>query len=192
MPWVIDEKHSNVGFAITHMMFIPVRGRFHRYRGAIDLNEQDLTRSHFSGEIDVASIDTRVAQRDDHLRSPEFFDAARYPTIRYESTRIEALGSNRFRVYGHLTIRDITREVVVEGEYTGGAARDPWGVLRTGFSATGTLIRQDFGLVWNIGLAGGGAFIGDTVTVQLDIELMWQETPMTEPTAQVPPPPAMG
>lgn len=173
MGWVIDQRHSQVGFAIKHMMFATVRGLFRDYTASIDLNLQDLTRSRFAGEIQVASIDTRVPERDRHLRSPEFFDAERYPVICYQSGRIEALGSNRFRVLGTLTIRGISHEVAMEGQYAGGAYHDPDGILRSGFSASGSLDRRDYGLVWNIGLEAGGVLVGETVTLQLDIELMW-------------------
>lgn len=174
MAWVIDNPHSYVGFAIKHMMFTTVRGQFRDYRASIDLNSNDLTRSRFAGEIEVASIDTREPKRDEHLRSPEFFDVERFPTICYQSGRIEALSGNRFRVYGTLTIRGISQEVVVEGNYAGGPYKDPAGVMRTGFSATGIVHRRDYGLNWNIGLETGGVLVGEDVTLQLDIELMWE------------------
>ncbi|MNX92420.1 hypothetical protein D3C86_1245580 [compost metagenome] len=172
MPWVIDKKHSNVGFTIRHIV-TKVRGRFNEYEANIQLNEEDLIHSKFSGTIQVASIDTNEAERDKHLRSAEFFDVARYPTMTYESTRIQALGNNVFRVYGNLTIRDVTREIVVEGEFAGPPRKDPWGVLRTGLSASGTIDRHEFGLVWNVPLEAGGVLVGTTVTMQLDLELMW-------------------
>lgn len=175
MTWVIDRRHSYVGFTIKHMMFTTVHGRFHEYAGRVDVNARDLTQSRFSGEIEVASIDTRVAERDQHLRSPDFFDAERYPTMSYLSGRIEAIGSNRFRVYGTLTIRGISHEVVLEGTYAGGPYQDPSGVMRTGFSASGSLNREDYGLNWNVPLAAGGVLVGETVTLQLDIELMWED-----------------
>lgn len=184
MTWVIDQRHSYVGFTIKHMMFTTIRGQFREYSGTIDLNQNDLTSSSFSGEIEVASIDTRVPRRDDHLRSEAFFDVARYPTMHYQSTKIETLGGNRFRVYGDLTIHGITREVVVEGTYAGGPFKDPDGIQRTGFSATGQLSRRDFGLLWNVALESGGVLVGDAVDLQLDIELMWEaEARSGEPEA---------
>lgn len=175
MGWVIDRPHSYVGFTIKHMMFTTVRGQFRDYAGTIELMGDDLTRSRFSGEIDVASIDTREPTRDQHLRSPEFFDVERFPTLCYTSGRIEALGGNRFRVYGTLTLRGISQEVMVEGNYAGGPYKDPDGILRTGFSATGSVNRRDFGLNWNVGLETGGLLVGETVTLQLDIELKWED-----------------
>jgi polyisoprenoid-binding protein YceI len=175
MPWVIDQRHSQIGFAIKHMMFTSVRGIFHRYHATIDIAPHDLVASHFSGAIEVASIDTHEPTRDEHLRSADFFDVATYPTIDYRSTKIEALGGNRFRVTGDLTMHGVTRPVVVEGEYAGGPYRDPDGTLRTGFSAAGDLNRKDFGLTWNAALETGGVLVGEAVHVQLDVELMWQE-----------------
>ena len=175
MIWEIDQKHSSVSFSIKHMGFTNVRGQFHQYRATIRLNLGDLTQSQFSGEIDVASVDTHEPQRDEHLRSAEFFDVAHFPTMTYESTRIEALGGNRFRVFGRLTLHGITQEVAIEGDYAGEPQPDPWGALRTGFSGSGTLNRKDFGLVWNVGLDRGGLLVGDTVHVQLNIELVGKE-----------------
>lgn len=174
MPWVLDQKHSHVGFAVQHMMFTCVRGVFHRYSGKIAINEQDLTRSQFSGEIEVASIDTHVTERDEHLRSADFFDATRFPLITYQSTRMEALGGNMFRVFGDLTIHGVTHEVVIEGEYAGQAIKDPWGAMRTGFTGHGTLDRRDFGLEWNQVLETGGVVVAHMVDLQLDIELVQQ------------------
>ena len=175
MTWVIDQRHSYVGFSIKHMMFTTVRGQFHEYYGHIDLNLNDLTSSSFAGEINVASIDTHVSKRDDHLRSEAFFDIERYPKILYKSTKIETMGQNRFRVHGNLTMHGVTCDIVVEGSYAGGPFKDPDGILRTGFSATTTLSRKDFGLFWNVALESGGVLVGDAVDIQIDIELMWQE-----------------
>lgn len=175
MTWVIDQRHSYVGFTIKHMMFATIRGTFQEYFGLIDLDLNDLANSSFVGEINVASIDTRVPKRDEHLRSPAFFNVEHFPLIMYKSTKIETQGENRFRVYGLLTIHGVTREIAVEGIYAGGPYKDPDGVLRTGFSATSTLSRKDYGLLWNVALENGGVLVDDRVDIQLDIELMWQE-----------------
>lgn len=177
MAWVIDERHSYVGFAIKHMMFTTVRGRFRRYRASIDIQPDNLTASRFCGEIDVASIDTYEARRDEHLRSADFFDVARYPTITYESTKIEAMGHNRFRVFGNLNMHGVTQEIVMEGDYAGGPYRDPDGLMRSGFSAAGTLNRLDFGLRWNVGLDTGGLLVGEAVSLQIDLELVVEAGP---------------
>lgn len=175
MTWVIDQRHSYVGFTIKHMMFATIRGTFQEYYGLIDLSQTDLASSSFVGEINVASIDTRVAKRDDHLRSEAFFNIEHYPLILYKSTKIETQSENRFRVYGHLRIHGVTREIAVEGTYAGGPYKDPDGILRTGFSASTTLSRKDFGLLWNVILENGGVLVDDRVDIQMDIELMWQE-----------------
>lgn len=175
MPWVIDQRHSYVGFTIKHMMFTTIRGTFQEYYGLIDLNQNDLASSTFIGEINVSSIDTRVAKRDEHLRSAAFFHVERFPLILYKSHKIETQSENRFRVYGDLTIHGVTREIVVDGTYAGGPYRDPDGILRTGFSASSSLSRKDFGLLWNVALENGGVLVDDRVDIQLDIELLWQE-----------------
>ncbi len=171
-PWSIDHKHSYLGFEVKHMGFITIRGVFHDYEATILLNERDLANSRFSGNIMVASVDTRVQARDDDLRSANFFDAERFPEMRYVSSRIETEGGNQFRVFGDLTIKDVTREVVLEGTYAGPPQRDPWGTLRTGFSARGAFNRKDFGMTWDVELPGGGSLVGEIVTVHLDIELV--------------------
>lgn len=175
MSWQIDHRHSYVGFAIKHMMIAFVRGQFTRYRATIDLDLNNLTRSCFEGEIEVASINTHVPERDRQLISADFFDAARYPTITFHSTRVEAKGGDRFSVAGELTLHGVTREVTLDGAMAGAPVRSPWGELRTGFSATTTINREDFGLTWNRIPEGGGVLIGNEVQIQLDIELEWQD-----------------
>ncbi len=171
-PWSIDRKHSYVGFEVKHMGFMTIRGVFHDYEATILLNERDLARSRFTGTLFVASVDTRVPLRDEDLRSANFFDAERFAEIRYRSSRIETSGGNQFRVFGDLTIREVTHEIVLEGSYAGPPRRDPWGTLRTGFAARGAFDRKDFGMTWDVELPGGGSLVGATVTVHLDIELI--------------------
>src|SRR4029079_7487713 len=131
--WNIDPTHSTVGFSIRHMVFSKVRGRFLKYTGAIQL-DYDPAKSWVEVTIDAASIDTGTAQRDDHLRSADFFEVERFPELRYRSRRIEKLGDDRYRVIGDLSIRDVTREVPLDVEY-GGQGTDPWGNQRIGFAA---------------------------------------------------------
>jgi polyisoprenoid-binding protein YceI len=125
--WNIDAAHSAISFSIRHMAFAKVRGRFTQYSGTIQLDDADLARSSVEVSIDAASIDTGTPQRDQHLRSADFFDVAKFPALRFRSTRVEALGGDRLRVIGELTIRDVTREVALEAE-TGGRAKDPWAI----------------------------------------------------------------
>jgi polyisoprenoid-binding protein YceI len=166
--WNIDTVHSGINFTIRHMVVSKVRGRFTRFSGSLNLDEADLTRSVVEATIDAASIDTGTAQRDDHLRSPDFFDVERFPGLRFRSTRIDRDG-DRYRVTGDLTIRDVTSEVVLDVEY-GGRARDPWGNERAGFIASTSLNRKDFGLVWNQVLEAGDVLVGDRVDVELEVQ----------------------
>ena len=167
--WNIDTTHSGINFSIRHMVVAKVRGRFAKYSGAIALDEGDFTRSVVEATIDAASIDTGTAQRDTHLRSPDFFDVDRFPEIRFKSTRIEKLNDERYRVVGDLTIRDVTREIALEAEY-GGRATDPWGNERVGFVAKASVDRKDFGLRWNQALEAGGVLVGDRVDIELEVQ----------------------
>jgi polyisoprenoid-binding protein YceI len=177
MTWQIDPSHSRIGFSVKHMMIATVRGEFKAYTGSLELNTEDITRSKLSGDIEVASIDTREAQRDDHLRSADFFDAANHPTIHFESKRIEHVDGNEYRVVGDITIRGVTREIVLEAEYAG-VHKDPWGGTRTGFTVTGSLNRKDFGLSWNAALETGGVLVGDKVKLELEVEAVLQQAPV--------------
>jgi polyisoprenoid-binding protein YceI len=167
--WNIDLAHSGINFSIRHMVVSKVRGRFAKFTGSVEIDDADLTRSTVEATIDVSSIDTGVAQRDEHLRSPDFFDVGKYPELRFKSTRIEKTGDDRYRVTGELTIRDVTREVALEVEY-GGRAKDPWGNERAGFTAKTTIDRKDFGLQWNQVLEAGGVLVGERVDIELEVE----------------------
>ena len=167
--WSIDVAHTNVAFSVRHMVVSKVRGRFSRYTGAVQLDEAALARSSVEVTIDAASIDTGVADRDAHLRSPDFFDVERFPELRFRSTGIETLSGDRLRVRGDLTIRDVTREVALDVEL-GGRTKDPWGNERVGFSARTAIDRKDFGLTWNTVLEAGGVVVGDRVEIEVDVE----------------------
>jgi polyisoprenoid-binding protein YceI len=165
--WNIDATHSTVGFTIRHMVFSKVRGRFQSYTGAISLDD-DSAKSWVEVTIDAASIDTGTPKRDDHLRSADFFDVERFPELRFRSTRVETLG-DRLRVIGELTIRDTTREVVLDAT-SAGRGMDPWGNERIGFVAKTSIDRKDFGLAWNQLLEAGGVLVGDRVDIELDVQ----------------------
>jgi polyisoprenoid-binding protein YceI len=167
--WNIDSSHSGVNFSVRHMVVAKVRGRFAKYAGKVDLDESDFTRSVVDVTIDASSIDTGTAQRDDHLRSPDFFDVARFPELRFQSKRIEQLADDRFRMIGDLTIRDATREIALDVEY-GGRAKDPWGNERAGFVAKASIDRKEFGLGWNQVLEAGGVLVGDRIEIELDVQ----------------------
>lgn len=167
--WNIDTTHSGINFTVRHMVFAKVRGRFDRFSGTIEGPLDDLAQAKVSVEIEAASINTGVADRDAHLRSGDFFDVEQFPALRFTSTRIEQLSDDRYRVHGDLTIRDVTRELSLEVEY-GGRGKDPWGNERLGFTATTSLDRRDFGLRWNQVLEAGGVLVGDRITIDLEVQ----------------------
>jgi polyisoprenoid-binding protein YceI len=171
--WQVDGAHSAVNLTVRHMVISKVRGRFTRWNAKLELDGAALPSSSVEVEIEAASIDTGVADRDAHLRSPDFLDAAKYPTIRYRSRRAELASKDRLRVIGDLTIRDVTREVVLDVEY-GGQGKDPWGNLRAGFTATASLNRKDFGLTWNQALEMGGVLVADRVDVEIELQAIRQ------------------
>jgi polyisoprenoid-binding protein YceI len=171
--WQVDGAHSAVNLTVRHMVISKVRGRFAKWNATLALDTADLSRASVAVEIDSASIDTGVADRDAHLRSPDFLDAAKYPTLRYRSRRVEAASRDRLRVVGDLTIRDVTREVVLDVEY-GGQGKDPWGNQRVGFTATASLNRKDFGLTWNQALETGGVLVADRVDVEIELQAVQQ------------------
>lgn len=171
--WLIDPAHTHVEFAVRHMMVSTVKGRFAGVSGTIQLDETDLTHSSIEVSIDAASIDTREAQRDAHLRSSDFLDAETFPTITYRSRRIEPLTEGHFRVIGDLTIRNVTQEVALDTTLEG-RMPDPWGHERAGYSATTAISRKDFGLQWNVALEGGGVLVADEVKISIDVETVRQ------------------
>lgn len=169
----VDPSHTNAAFAVKHMMFTTVRGRFAEVEGELYLDASDPTRSWVKASVKVASVDTRDEQRDAHLRSADFFDAEQYPAITFDSSRVEpGEEEGTARVYGQLTIRDVTRDVVFDAELTGRGI-DPWGNARVGLSASTTVNRKDFGLVWNVALESGGLLVGEQVKIDLEIQAVY-------------------
>jgi polyisoprenoid-binding protein YceI len=166
--WHVDPAHSSVAFEVKHLMIATVRGHFSEFEGTIEAAEDDPANSRAWGSVAVASIDTGNADRDAHLRSEDFFDVARYPEARFESTRIEHIDGGRYRLAGDLTIRGETREVEFEA-CVDGAAEDPWGNERVGITVRGTINRTEFGLTWQQVLASGGMLVGEDVKVLIDI-----------------------
>lgn len=170
VTWQIDPTHSHVEFAVKHMMISTVKGRFADVKGTVVLDEADLTSAVVDVTLDVASIDTRQQQRDDHLRSADFFDAQRFPTIHFVGKSVARQGDG-FRVVGDLTIRGVTREVTL-AVTDEGRGRDPWGKTRAGVSATTKIDRREFGLVYNQTLETGGILVGDEVKISVEAELV--------------------
>jgi polyisoprenoid-binding protein YceI len=171
--WNLDTVHSGINFSVRHMVVSKVRGRFTKFSGNIALDESDLARSVVEATIDASSIDTGTAQRDEHLRSADFFDVEHFPQIRFRSTGIDKLGTEhgteRYRLSGQLTIRDVSREIALDVEY-GGRGKDPWGNERVGFTAKGAFDRKDFGLKWNQVLESGGLLVSDRVELELELQ----------------------
>lgn len=173
MSWTIDPAHSQILFAVRHMMIATVRGKFAQFEGTVEFDEANPTQSRVRVQIAAASIDTGIEQRDAHLRSPDFLNAELYPYLIFESTRIEKIDDSRGRMIGNLTIRDITREVVLDVTYAG-QARSPWGSISAGFSAHTKINRKDWNLTWNQALETGGVLVGDEITINIDLEIVKQ------------------
>lgn len=171
--WAIDSAHSNVEFAVKHMMVSTVKGRFHGVEGTFAIDEAQPERSSITASIDVASVDTGVEQRDEHLRSDDFFNAERFPKLAFQSTRIEQDG-DAWKMTGDLTIRDVTRSVVFDVEFDGRGV-DAYGKDRAGFSAQTKISRKDFGVHWNGLIETGGVVVGDTVRISLNISVVRQD-----------------
>jgi len=179
MSWSIDPVHSHVGFSVKHMMVATVRGQFDTYGGRLRLDPKDFTRSTFEGEIDVASIHTGNADRDNHLRTNDFFDVANHPKITFRSTRIErATTEGEYVVHGDLTIRGVEKPVVLAVEFHG-VSKNPQGKTVAGFSAATTINRKDFGVNFNALLETGGVAVGEKVKLEVDIEAISIETALS-------------
>jgi polyisoprenoid-binding protein YceI len=172
--WRVDRTHSNVEFAVKHMMITTVRGRFTELDGTVQYAEGSPTKSHVEVSIKAASIDTRAPDRDTHLRSPDFLDAEKYTEITFRSTRVDKTGTNRFGIAGDLTIRGVTRPVMLDAVEEG-RGKDPWGGERLGFTATTTIDRREYGLIWNQALEAGGWLVGNDVKISLDVQLVRQD-----------------
>jgi polyisoprenoid-binding protein YceI len=169
--WKIDSAHTEAAFAVKHLMISTARGRFGAVEGTVEFDPADLAHASAEVTIDAASIDTREAQRDAHLRSADFFDVEKYPSLTFKSRRVTDIKGDQFKLIGDLTIKDTTREVVLDVT-SHGFQKDPWGNDRTGFSAETSISRKEFGLLWNQILETGGLAVGDVVKITLDVELV--------------------
>ena len=170
--WNIDPDHSNVGFKVRHLMVSNVRGSFEKLNGSVDINDKDITKSKVSVTIDTASINSNVQKRDEHLRSADFFDVAKFPTMIFVSKKVAKAGKDKLKVTGDLTLHGITKEVVLDVDGPSKESKDPWGNMRSGAVASTKINRKDFGLVWNAALETGGVAVGEEVTISLEIEMI--------------------
>jgi polyisoprenoid-binding protein YceI len=174
MAWEIDPSHSQATFAVKHMMISTVKGHFNVLSGKLHIDEQNPAASWVEAQVEAASIDTRDANRDGHLQSPDFFDVANYPLISFKSTNVEHVDGEEYRVLGDLTIRGVTKPVTFKAEYSG-QGKDPWGGTRAGLSATAKIDRRDFGLTFNAPLEAGGVMLGNDVKIEIDLEAVSKE-----------------
>ncbi|MGA2301610.1 MAG: YceI family protein [Candidatus Acidiferrum sp.] len=170
--WQIDPQHSSAQFGVTHLMISTVRGEFHGVKGTVVLDDQDITKSTVNVTIDATSVDTREPDRNKHLKSPDFLDVAKYPSITFKSTKVEQASPGELKVTGDLTIRGVTKQVVLNVDGPKAPIKDPWGLQRSAVSATAKINRQDFGVSWNQTLDSGGVVVSDEVRITLDVEMV--------------------
>jgi polyisoprenoid-binding protein YceI len=170
--WKIDPPHSAAQFAVRHLTISTVRGAFAKVAGTVLLDDQDITKSSVNVTIDAASVDTRVPKRDDDLRSDNFLDVAKYPSITFKSKKVEQVAPGKLKVTGDLTIHGTTKEVVLDVDGPPPAIKDPWGNQRAAINATTKINRQDFGVKFNAKLDNGGLVVGDEVSIIIDAEIV--------------------
>lgn len=184
MAWTIDNSHSAIHFSARHMMISTVRGEFSTFSGTVNFNEENPALSSVEVEIEPASLSTRDSQRDGHLKSPDFFDVENHPIATFKSTRAEATGTSKGKLYGDLTIKGITHPVVLDVEYNG-QSKSPWGTTSAGFNASTKINRKDWDLNWNVALETGGVLVGEEVKIEIEAEIVKQPEvqPATEEVA---------
>lgn len=175
MQYVVDAAHTLVEFSARHMMITNVKGSFSGVSGTVNFDQNNPSASDVDVSINVSSLSTQNEQRDGHLKSPDFFDAATYPTITFKSTSVEKTGDADYKVTGDLTIHGVTKSVVLESEFIG-EGKDPYGNQKAGFSAKTSISRKEFGLSYNVALESGGVLVSDKISIQLEVQLLQQAT----------------
>jgi polyisoprenoid-binding protein YceI len=170
--WRIDPEHTSIQFTVRHMMVSNVKGVFHKFNGQFEIDDKEITNARASAVINVASIDTGIEKRDEDLRSPNFFDVAKYPSMTFVSKKIARSGANSFKMTGDLTMHGVTREVVLDMEGLDTVVKDPWGNMRRGATLAGMINRKDFGLTYNKLLETGGMVVGEEVKINIEVELI--------------------
>ncbi|MBA4399111.1 MAG: polyisoprenoid-binding protein [Anaerolinea sp.] len=178
MSWKIDSAHSEINFTVRHMMISNVRGRFEAFTGTVEFDQQNPANSSVDVQIEAASVNTREAQRDTHLRSADFFDAETHPYLTFKSKKVEVVDDSHGRITGDLTIHGVTKEVVLDTEFNG-MSQSPWGFSSAGFSATTKINRKDWGLGWNMALETGGVLVSDEIKINIEIEIIEEKVAET-------------
>lgn len=169
--WNLDKAHSEIEFKVKHLMISNVKGQFQEFDIKIDNGTDDFSQAQIDVEILTSSINTKNESRDEHLKSDEFFNSATYPLVKFKTTHIEKLNDKDYNLVGDLTIKDITKPALLSAEF-GGLAKDPWGNQKAGYTVTGSINRQDFGLTWNTALETGGVMVSEDVKFHADIQLI--------------------
>jgi len=172
--WVIDPDHSVAAFVVRHMMVANVRGQFNRISGTINFDPDDIAKSSVEVLIDASGIYTGIPKRDDHLRSPDFLDVEKFPHILFKSAYVAGAGENRLKITGQLTIHGITKQVTLEADYTG-PEKSPYGEISRGFTASVSINREDYNIMWNVLLESGGVMVGKEILITLEIEADLQD-----------------
>lgn len=167
--YVVDPTHSSIGFQAKHMMISKVKGHFDRFNSELDINPEDLSGGNIQFEVEIASINTNNEDRDNHLRSADFFDAETHPTMKFVATDIKKVDDDEYKITGDLSIRGVTKPVTFDAEYNG-KGTNPWGVEVVAFEANGKINRKDFGLNWNSALETGGVLVSDDIKIHIEIE----------------------
>ncbi len=173
----IDPAHTVASFSVRHLMVTNVRGEFGKTTGTVVYDEKNPAKSTVEATIDVSTINTRDPKRDGHLKSPDFFDAEKFPTITFKSTKVEKAGAGKLKVTGNLTMHGVTKPVTLDVEGPSGEVKDPWGNTKVGASATAKINRKDFGVNWNAPVPTGGVVVGEEVTINLEVELLKKAAP---------------
>jgi polyisoprenoid-binding protein YceI len=167
--WALDTAHSSVDFSVKHMMIAKVKGSFNEFSASIEANPADLTTASIQFNVDLASVDTRNTDRDNHLRSADFFDVEQFPTLTFTATNVVKTDDDEYKVTGDLSLHGVTRQETFKVTYEG-SGKDPWGNEKVGFNAEGKINRSDYGLTWNAALETGGVLVGDEIKISLEIQ----------------------
>lgn len=169
--WAVDPTHSEIGFKVKHMMFTNVSGKFNSFEASVENEDDKFETSRISFSADTTSIDTANTDRDAHLRSADFFEVEKFPKLSFVSTEIKKVEDNQYKVSGDFTIRDVTKSITLDAEYSG-LMKDPWGNTKAAFSLSGKISRKDFGLLWNAALETGGVLVSDEVKLLSEVQLV--------------------